>query len=169
VRQCNLIVIWLGLVFLVCSCASKPLPEPVVEYAKNAVIIYVKADPQLNLYAGTPHTLFVCIYQIKDPNALNQLAGDEDGLCRLLECSLFDASVAAAKKLIIQPGQHETFVLDRAEGTRYVAVVAGYSRIERDRILRLHEIPVKGFIRRFIGSRFDVLGFELKLGPQQIQ
>lgn len=168
-RKCNLIVIWAGLVFLLCSCASKQLPEPVVEYAKNAVIVRVKADPQLNLYAGTPHTLFVCIYQIKDPNALNQLAGDQDGLCRLLECSLFDASVTAAKKLIIQPGQHETFVLDRAEGTQYVAVVAGYSRIEKDRIIRLHEIPVKGFIRRFIGSRFDVLGFELKLGPQQIE
>lgn len=168
-RQCKLIVIWLGLVFLVCSCATKPLPEPVVEYAKNAVIIYVKADPQLNLYAGTPHTLFVCIYQLKDPNALNQLAGDQDGLGRLLECSLFDASVTAAKKLIIQPGQHETFVLDRAEGTRYVAVVAGYSRIERDRILRMYDIPVKGLIRRLIGSQFDILGFELKLGPQQIQ
>ena len=168
-RKCNLIVIMVGLVFLVCSCASKPLPESVVEYAKNAVIIYVKADPQLNLYAGTPHTLFVCIYQIKDPNALNQLAGDQDGLCRLLECSLFDASVAAAKKLIIQPGQHETFVLDRAEGTRYVAVVAGYSRIERDRMLRLYDIPLKGFMRRFIGSRFDVLGINLKLGPKQIQ
>lgn len=168
-RKYNLTIIWVGLVFLVCSCASKPLPEPVVEYAKNAVIIYVKADPQLNLYAGTPHTLFVCIYQIKDPNAINQLAGDQDGLCRLLECSLFDASVTAAKKLIIQPGQQETFVLDRAEGTRYVAVVAGYSRIEKDRILRVYDIPVKGFIRRFIGSRFDILGFELKLGPKQIQ
>ncbi|MBN2516447.1 MAG: type VI secretion system lipoprotein TssJ [Deltaproteobacteria bacterium] len=168
-RKCNIIVILMGLVFLVCSCASKPLPPSVVEYAKDAIIIYVKADPQLNLYAGTPHTLFVCIYQIKDPNALNQLAGDQEGLCRLLECSLFDASITGAKKLIIQPGQQETFVLDRAEGTRYVAVVAGYSRIERDRILRLHEIPEKGYIRRFIGSRFDILGFELKLGPQQLQ
>jgi len=168
-RKCTLILIWVGFVFLVVACASKQVPQPFVEYAKNAVIVNVNADPQLNLYAGTAHTLLVCIYQIKDPNALNQLAGDQEGLCRLLECSLFDASVAAANKMIIQPGQHEMFTFDRAEGTRYVAVVAGYSRIEKERILRLYDVPVKGIIRRLIGSRFDVLGIDLKLGPQQIQ
>ena len=168
-RKCTLILIWLGLIFLVYACASKPSPQPFVEYAKNSVIVNVTADPQLNLYAGTPHTLFVCIYQIKDPKTLNQLAGDQEGLYRLLECSLFDGSVAGANKLVIQPGQHEMFTFDRAEGTRYVAVVAGYSRLERERILRLYEVPVKGIVRRLIGSRFDILAIDLKLGPQQIQ
>ncbi|NIO08748.1 MAG: type VI secretion system lipoprotein TssJ, partial [Deltaproteobacteria bacterium] len=92
------------LVLLVWSCASKQLPAPEFVYEENAIKIHVKADPQLNLSDGKPHTLLVCIYQLKDPNAFNQLAGDQEGLYRLLECALFDASVVGAKKLIVQPG-----------------------------------------------------------------
>lgn len=164
---------WLLLAFLVWSCASKQLPPPALEYQERAIKIRVKADPQLNLSDGKPHTLLVCIYQLKDPNALNQLASDQEGLYRLLECNLFDASVAGAKKLIIQPGQDTTFNLDRAEGTRYVAVAAGYYLIQRERMVRLYEIPVviekKGIIRRTKRKKLDTLEIDLKFGPQQIQ
>ena len=164
---------WLLLVLLVCSCASKQLPPPGLEYEESAIKIHVKADPQLNLSDGKPHTLLVCVYQLKDPNALNQLASDQEGLYRLLECNLFDASVAGAKKLIVQPGQDTTFNLDRAEGARYVAVAAGYYLIERERIVHLYEIPVviekKGIIKRTKRKKLGTLEIDLKLGPQQIQ
>ena len=160
------------LVFVIWSCASKQLPPPELGYEEDAIKIHVKADPQLNLSEGKPHTLLVCVYQLRDPNALNQLAGDEDGLYQLLECGLFDASVAAAKRLIIQPGQDMTFNLDRAEGAKYVAVAAGYYLIERERIVRLYEIPIviekKGIIRRTKRKKLDILEIDLKLGPEQI-
>ena len=108
------------LVLLVWSCAAKQLPPPELEYEEAAIKIHVYADPKLNLSDGKPHTLLVCVYQLKDPNAFNQLAGDQEGLYRLLECGLFDASVVGAKKLIVQPGQNTTFNLDRAQGTAYV-------------------------------------------------
>jgi type VI secretion system VasD/TssJ family lipoprotein len=155
------------------SCAAKQLPPPKLEFAEDAITIKVKADPQLNLSDGKPHTLMVCVYQLKDPNGLNQLAGDKDGLYRLLECGLFDASVAGAKKLIVQPGQDITFNLDRAEGAKYVAFAAGYYVIEKERIVRLHEIPVviekKGFIKRTKIKKLGILEIDLRLGPQQIQ
>ncbi len=155
------------------SCAPKQLPAPEFGYEEDAIKIHVKADPQLNLSDGKPHTLLACIYQLKDPNAFNQLAGDQDGLYRLLECSLFDASVVGAKKLIVQPGQNTTFNLDRAQGTAYVGVAAGYYLIERDRIVRLYEIPVviekKGIVRRTKRQKLETLEIDLKLGPQQIQ
>ena len=161
------------LVLLVCSCASKQLPPPGSEYEEGAIKIHVEADPQLNLSDGKPHTLLVCLYQLKDPNAFNQLASDQEGLYRLLECNLFDASVAGAKKLIIQPGQDTTFNLDRAEGARYVAVAAGYYLIQRERMVRLYEIPVviekKGIIRRTKRKKLGTLEIDLKLGSQQIQ
>lgn len=163
----------LFLVLLVWSCASKQLPAPELGYEENAIKIHVKADPQLNLSAGKPHTLFVCVYQLKDPNAFNQLAGDQEGLYRLLECGLFDASVVGAKKLIIQPGQNTTFNLDRAQGAAYIGVAAGYYLIERERVVRLYEIPVviekKGIVRRTKRKKLETLEIDLKLGPQQIQ
>jgi type VI secretion system VasD/TssJ family lipoprotein len=144
-----------------------------LEYQEGAIKIRVKADPQLNLSNGKPHTLLVCIYQLKDPNALNQLASDQEGLYRLLECNLFDASVAGAKKLIIQPGQDTTFNLDRAQGATYVGVAAGYYLIQRERMVRLYEIPVvvekKGIIKRSKRKKLGTLEIDLKLGSQQIQ
>ncbi|UCE52981.1 MAG: type VI secretion system lipoprotein TssJ [Desulfobacterales bacterium] len=160
-------------IILIWSCAAKQLPPPESEYEKDAIKIHVKADPQLNLSDGKPHTLLVCVYQLNDPNAFNQLAGDQEGLYRLLECDLFDASVDGAKKLIVQPGQNTTFNLDRSQGARYVAVAAGYYLIERERVVRLYEIPViiekKGFIRRSKRKKLDTLEIDLKLGSQQIQ
>jgi type VI secretion system VasD/TssJ family lipoprotein len=161
------------LVLLVCSCAPKQLPAPEYGYEEEAIKIHVKAGPQLNLSDGKPHTLLVCIYQLRDPNAFNQLTGDQEGLYRLLECALFDASVVGAKKLIVQPGQNTTFNLDRAQGTAYVGVAAGYYLIERDRIVRLYEIPIviekKGIVRRTKRLKLATLEINLKLGPQQIQ
>ena len=161
------------LVLLVWSCASKQLPAPQLEYEEDAITIHVKADPQLNLSDGKPHTLLVCVYQLKDPNAFNQLTGDQEGLYRLLECGLFDASAVGAKKFIIQPGQNTTFNLDRAQGATYVGVAAGYYLIERERIVRLYEIPVviekKGIIKRTKRKKLETLEIDLRLGPQQIQ
>jgi type VI secretion system VasD/TssJ family lipoprotein len=155
------------------SCAAQQLPPPESEYEKDAIKINLKADPQLNLSAGKPHTLMVCVYQLNDPNSFNQLAGDQEGLYRLLECDLFDASVEGAKKVIVQPAQNTTFNLDRSKGARFVAVAAGYYQIERERVLRLYEIPVvietKGFIRRSKRKKLDSLEVDLKLGSQQIQ
>ena len=172
-RKLILTCSWLLLVLLVWSCAPKQLPPPGLEYEEGAIKIHVKADPQLNLSDGKPHTLLVCIYQLKDPNAFNQLTGDQEGLYRLLECALFDASVVGAKKLIVQPGQNTTFNLDRAQGTAYVGVAAGYYLIERERIVRLYEIPIviekKGIVRRTKRLKLATLEINLKLGPQQIQ
>ena len=76
------------LVLFVCSCASQPLTPPEWRYEQEAIDIHVKADSQLNLYEGLPHTLLMCVYQLKDPNAFNQLTEDDDGLYKLLELSL---------------------------------------------------------------------------------
>jgi len=122
---------------IIYACASQPLLPPQWQYEKEAIKLHIKADPKLNLEEGTPHTLLVCVYQLKDPNAFNQLAGDDDGLYKLLECGLFDAAVATSKRLIARPGQDITLALDRAEGAKYLAVVAGYFTLQKDRMIRL--------------------------------
>jgi type VI secretion system VasD/TssJ family lipoprotein len=161
---------------LVVSCAAKQPPVmPKVEfgYEKGAVLLHLKADPQLNLYQGSPHTLSLCIYQLRDPNGFNQLASDQNGLYKLLECSRFDGTVAMATRLDVQPGQESSQVLDRAEGAEYVGVAGGYFALNKDRILRLFTVPIVdqkiGWFFPDIVKKPGVLKLDLLLGPQEIQ
>lgn len=117
--------------FLLCSCSlfsgkkGTDVPPP-KEFTRGGVTVNIKADPQLNRYKNSPHTLLVCIYQLKDPNAFNQLADDPSALSKLMECSKFDSSVAYAKRTVIQPGQNLSEQRDTAEGARFIGIAAGY-------------------------------------------
>ena len=158
---------------LAVACASQPLPPPKWSYEKDAIEIHLQADPKLNFDDGVAHTLLVCLYQLKDPNAFNQLSDDTDGIYKLLECGLFDAGVATSKRLIVHPGKDVTVTLDRAEGAKYVAAVAGYYVLQKDRMIRMFDIPVviekKGFIKTTKISKPGILKIELELGPSQIK
>jgi len=161
-----------GAMLLLAACAAKQLPPPQWTYEKEAIRLHIQADPKLNLDEGEAHTLLLCIYQLSDPNNFNQLANDQDGVYKLLECSLFGEGAAAAKRLIIQPGQDVNMTLDRAEGARYVAIVAGYYILEKERMIKMVEIPEyiekKGVIKKSKTRKPARMNIELLLGPQQI-
>jgi len=144
-----------------CSSVSR---SPEYSYKKEAVFLTLRADPQLNLYQGSPHTIVACTYQLRDPNAFNQLLDEKDGLPKLLECGRFDASVAYTKRLVIQPGQEVKDSLDRAEGAKYVSVVAGYYNLQKGNAARLFPIPVGT-----MSSKPQNVTIELYLGPDAIQ
>jgi type VI secretion system VasD/TssJ family lipoprotein len=176
------LVLILGMGLLVLSCASqKESRQPAASdlqpeewgYEKDAVRLVFKADPKLNFREGVPHTLHLCIYQLRDPNAFNQLAADQEGLYLLLGCSTFDASVTSFKGESIQPGQVLTMTLDRAEGSKYVGIAAGYYQIERERIIRLVGIPIEIRSKGLLGwTKYAVPGVlneEITLGAQQIE
>ncbi|MDT8272298.1 MAG: type VI secretion system lipoprotein TssJ [Desulfomonilia bacterium] len=165
-RSIKTIVVLISVLPLLVACAAAT--RPAWEYEENAITLLIEADNQLNMRDGKAFTLSLCLYQLKDPNAFLQLASDVDGLYKLLDCGVFDASVAMSKRLIIHPGQNLKGVLNRAEGAKYVAVVAGYYTVEKDRIVRFYKIPVakKGlFQKKMVPQHLEV---QLKLGAQQI-
>lgn len=161
------------LMLITLSCAKKMLPPPQWTYEKDAVKVEIQADPLLNQDDGKAHTLSLCLYQLRDPNGFNQLSGDREGLYRLLECKLFDPGVASSKRLIVNPGETTTLVMDRAENAKYLAVAAGYYTIEKERITRLIDIPIiieeKGFLSRERKQKPGMLDATLLLGPEQIE
>jgi len=161
-----------GSLLLLTACAAKQLPPPQWTYEKEAIRMHIKADSKLNLDEGEAHTLLLCAYQLSDPNTFNQLSNDQDGLYKLLECSLFGDGAAASKRMILQPGQDINMTLDRAEGARYVAIVAGYYILEKDRMVKMVNIPEyiekKGFIKKAKTRKPAPLMIDLILGPQQI-
>jgi type VI secretion system VasD/TssJ family lipoprotein len=158
---------------LVCSCAHQPPPLPQWRYAREAIHLKLHADTNLNLHEGKPHTLMICIYQLKRKTSFNSLTEEIDGRYKLLECQPFDATVANTKRLIIHPGDNLNLLMDRLEGTRYLAIVAGYYLLQKKRIIRIVDFPViteqQGFMGNKTTTRVGKLNLTIIFGDQQIK
>lgn len=147
-------------------------PEEIYVYDRDAIVLSLKADPSLNLYSEEPHTLAICVYQLRNPNAFIQLGHEKQGLSKLMECTVFDPSVTSAKMEFAQPGKELKQVLDRAEGAKCVGIVAGYYSVEGDipdprKVTRLFFVPVHDKILR--SPKVEKLEIGLYLGPHEIQ
>ncbi len=156
------------------SCASAPVEPVKYAYEKDAIELHLKADKQLNYKDKKAHALVVCVYQLMSPNAFNQLAGSRSGLSTLLECSVFDpAGVAVSRQIAVSPGKDVNIKLDRAEGAKYVALVAGYYTLDKEKITRLYKIPEvterSGFLWLNKTTRPERLEISLTLGARQLQ
>jgi type VI secretion system VasD/TssJ family lipoprotein len=174
-------ILLIGAVTLVVACSSdkgarqRDLGQPPLScpYKQDAIQLSLKADSLLNLYDNAPHTLSVCFYQLKDPNVFKLKSKHEDGLYELMECSLFDASVTNFERVTVQPGKDQSLTVDRAEGSNYLAMVAGYYGMEENRIVRFLEIPVETKTKILTPwKKYQVcldLSLEITLGPQQIE
>ena len=146
--------------FFILSCASAPK----YLYEEDAITLHLKSGENLNLYEDSAHTLLLCVYQLKDPNAFKQLIDEDKGISRLLGCNRFDTGVTGFKRLVIQPDEETVKTMDRAEGTKYIGIVAGYFGMQKEKIFHLQQIPL-GFITKN-PKRAKI---NLFLGPQGIQ
>ncbi len=160
-------------VVILCSCATK-INKPEWKFGNDAVRIHIKADHKLNLYNSKAHTLYVCFYQLSELNAFDQLTQDEVGIRKLLECKLFDPSVAAVNSKIIHAGENLTIILDRAERAQYFAMVTGYfAQLDNARMVRRHKIKVFKKRTSFWKKKYKCmpcdLDIEVALGPNQIE
>lgn len=150
----------LSFVLAIISCASAPK----YVYEEGAINLRLKSGPDVNLFEGKSHTLLLCVYQLRDPNAFNQLFDEEDGISKLLECSRFDASVMSSKRIVIQPNEETTKTLDRSEGTKYIGIVAGYFQMEKKNIMRLIQVPLS-----VLTGNPNKMDIGLILGPKELK
>ncbi len=130
------------------SCATSKKTDPADDpsliwgFGQKAIKISYRADKNLNLYDGQPHTILMCLYQMSNPNVFNELSRSEDGLTKLLQCSRFDQGVVSFMRVIVQPGDNKSLSLDRAEKAKWVGIVAGYYNLSPDMVSCLYEVPV---------------------------
>lgn len=162
----------LGLL-IVMSCVTTTIVPPQPIYEKNSIRFNIFPDSRLNFHKGNPHTLHVFIYQLKEPNAFNQLSGDEAGLYKLLEGESFDSSVTSFDKIVVRPGQTVIETFDRSEGAKYVGIAAGFYAFDVPNMTRLFKIPVveekKGWYKVTITKHLAPLNVDLRLGPTGIE
>lgn len=153
---------------------QKPVShEYYAHYEREAINVTIKADPKLNFSRGEYHTLKLCIYQLNDPIAFSQFMEYKDGLHKLLECNLIDPTVTYFERVFIQPGKEKNVSLDRAEGSIYIGIAAGYYMLQKERTARLLEIPMKVSHKGFMWlNKYAVLApfnLDIYLGPQKIE
>ena len=136
------------LLFLIIPCiscggkkAAVPEPEPDWGFKPEGIEISYRADRMLNEYQGASHAIQVVVYQFDSINRFKELTGYKDGLIRLLKGKSFDASVKAVKKIFVDPGESGKLVLDRAENSKWVGVVAGYFDLVPGRCSCFFNIP----------------------------
>lgn len=134
-----------------CGCASLPDPDPEWQFSQNAIQIYYQADDELNLYKEGAHTISVVIYQLSETNAFDDLASYEEGIKKLLVNENFDPSVKNRRRIVVQPGELNKVVLDRAEGAQWVGLIAGYYDLHPGKVSCTLKIPYvfvdKGIIK----------------------
>jgi type VI secretion system VasD/TssJ family lipoprotein len=111
-------------------------------YMPGGLTVNLKADQDLNPFEDFSHNIMLCAYQLSGPEEFQALADGTGGIRKLLECTPFDRSVIHAQRHFISPGQASALVMDRAEGARYLGLVAGYNDIQPGRVTLLYAFPV---------------------------
>jgi type VI secretion system VasD/TssJ family lipoprotein len=156
----------LTLLSLLPSCAKEDT-KPEWKYGKDAINISLHAALDLNAVDNKANSLLVVIYQLKDVNEFNRLAGYQEGLRKLLEAKVFDPSVMAMKKIFIEPGGTRGLALDRAEDARFVGIVAGYYHLIPERCSTVQNIEVEterhGLFKIWKNTKISLLGIKLFL------
>ncbi len=150
---------------LLSSCMGAPSR---LSTGQGEVNLVFEADAMLNARGGEPHPVSVCVYQLREPEAFMALARTEDGIYKLLECSPFDPGVADVKRCVVQPGTVRRVSLARAEGARFVGLVAGYYAVDRGRDVRIFSLPGRTGGILSGGARAVPLEVTLRLGPRGI-
>jgi type VI secretion system VasD/TssJ family lipoprotein len=162
------------LLLLFASSCSRTIKKPEWAYEKSAVRIHIKADNKLNLFNNKAHTLYVCLYQLRDVISFDKLATDASGIRQMLECRLFDEGVVWAGSKVIHPGEDIVLTLDRAERAEHIGLVAGYSaELSGERVVRRHKFQVRqkkeGYFEKVVRCEPCELNLEVAMGSGQIE
>jgi type VI secretion system VasD/TssJ family lipoprotein len=166
------IILCLCAASLLSACSSAPLVKQPPEwgYEKDAIQLHFVSDPQLNLYQKQTHSLIVCLYHLRDPNGFNQLIDEKGGLPKLLECSRFDPSVTYSRRLVVQPNQEVTELLDRTDGAKFIGIAVGYYSLQKESSVRSYPIPITEVKKgSTLVQKTAKLNIDLYLGPQGIK
>ncbi|MBU2880492.1 type VI secretion lipoprotein TssJ [Psychrosphaera sp. B3R10] len=113
------------------------------DYDPAAIVFRFQTPPQLNLYVGKPHSLYLKVFQLSDLKVFKDIASTPAGIRELLTSKKedIDTSIVASSDLTISPSSNEVITVDRFKETKFVAVVAGYYQLQTEDSVQIFEIP----------------------------
>lgn len=127
--------------------ASNPSKVDFVASSKALTLEY-RASEKLNCVDDRAHALQLVIYHLSDREELDRLSTDEGGMRALLEGGYFDKSVKHVRIFNVQPGAKGQLIIDRPDGGRFIAVVAGYAQPDREASLYVTEYGIGRWITK---------------------
>ncbi len=112
-------------------------------FESRSLAFHVSASKELNNYLGQPHTLVLKIIQLSDPGIISELRQSPFGLSDLMAVKGQELSgnIVREDRFDIAPGQVKTLLLDREEGVKYLAIVAGFFDMNGKKAVRIMKIP----------------------------
>lgn len=127
-----------------------PLADVQWSFANDAVMMEIVSDPGLNQYDSESHTLLLGVYETADAQAFRDLAADPAALASSMATGKVPSTFMQFSRYVVTPGQHSFLILDRAQNTRVVGLVAGYAQMSAATAVRQYDIPlvvtIKGWI-----------------------
>lgn len=112
-------------------------------YEKQAIIVHVSSDKDLNWSDKRPHTLIIGIAEIRDPNGFLPLVQNPDRAMETLASGKKQAGILSVRRFIIPPGTDADIVLDRMRNAMYLGIIAGYSSYSSKKDIQLRSMPVR--------------------------
>ena len=123
-----MVFLWMVMTVFLTSCSSSVTRQSADwSYAKDAISVNIKAQDSLNVYDGYSHALSMAIIQVSSPDKLNQLLQTKNGLVSVIDNKNPASEQSAFKRIVLQPGQQKSLLLDREHGTQYVFLIFGYA------------------------------------------
>lgn len=126
------------------------------DYDPQALVFRFQSPPQLNLYRGKPHTLYLKVFQLSDLKVFKDIASTPAGVRELLTSNkeAIDSSILSENELDIPPNDYHVLAIDRFKETRFVAIVAGYFQLNSENSVKIFEIPS-------VANRAEEINFNL--------
>lgn len=162
----GVLAVWLlticGLSVCGCGKGKNALPESADQnirwsYSPAGIMLQLAGDEKLNWCDDAPASLALCVYQLAAKLPVADMLRTPDGMEALLECERLDSSVVAARRLFLNPGEQARLPLDREEGVKFVALVAGYHNGTPEgmgvfREIKIPPAPEPGWFSRLWGA-----------------
>ena len=141
-------------------------------YAKNAIMIELASDVDLNFYANRSHTIVLGVLQFDDEKAFPKLLTQPADIIKALSTGTLPTGVLQLDRYVVSPDARLLLEIDRVQDAKFVGIVAGYYQFDASRSARYFRIPLtmqsSGVITKDYKAEPAVLALRLALGSQRI-
>ena len=141
-------------------------------YAKNAIMIELASDVDLNFYANRSHTIVLGVLQFDDEKAFPKLLTQPADISKALSSGNLPTGALQLDRYVVSPDARLLLEIDRVQDAKFIGIVAGYYQFDPSRSARYFRIPLNmqssGVITKDYKAEPAVLALRLALGSQRI-
>jgi predicted component of type VI protein secretion system len=141
-------------------------------YAKEAILVDMVADIDLNFYSNQPHTVVLGVVQVADAKVFVDWLAKPEAVLKTLVSGKAATDVLKFERYVVTPGKKTALKIDRVQDAKFVGFVAGYYQFNAIQAARLFKIPLNiqtsGIVTTTYKAEPAVLALRLFLGSDRI-